>query len=164
MKDFNWSSFTRKIAVKASLSDLYNAWTLAPELEKWFLQEAVFLDEEGNFVSREEHIHSGHSYNWKWFAYDDTESGRIMEANGSDFIQFTFAGPCLVDIRLTEWHEQVIVELTQKNIPTDDLSKRDIRLGCYTGWSFFLLNLKSVYEGGLDLRNQDPDLTGMLNN
>jgi hypothetical protein len=58
----------------------------------------------------------------------------------------------------------VIVELTQKDIPTDDASKQNIRLGCHTGWSFFLVNLKSVYEGGLDLRNKDSNFKGMITN
>ena len=53
---------------------------------------------------------------------------------------------------------------TQNDIPTDDISKRSIRLGCDFGWFFYLLNLKSVYEGGLDLRNKDEELKGMLNN
>ncbi len=56
-----------------------------------------------------------------------------------------------------------MVELTQKNIPTDDESKQDIRLGCDSGWSFFLVNLKSIYEGGLDLRNKNADLKRMIN-
>ena len=93
-----------------------------------------------------------------------TENGRITDANGIDFIQFTFAGECLVDIKLTMQDDYVIVELTQKNIPIDDNSKQGIRLGCDSGWSFFLVNLKSVYEGGLDLRNKEKNLKGMVNN
>jgi len=57
----------------------------------------------------------------------------------------------------------VVVELTQKNIPTDDHSKQNIRLGCDTGWSFFLVNLKSVYESAHDLRNKNEKLKGMIN-
>ena len=53
---------------------------------------------------------------------------------------------------------------TQKDIPTDDESKQGIRLGCHSGWSFYLVNLKSVYEGGLDLRNKDDALGVMVNN
>lgn len=60
--------------------------------------------------------------------------------------------------------DHVIVQLTQKNIATDDPSKKGIRLGCESGWSFFLVNLKSVYEGGIDLRNKNTELKGMLNN
>ena len=57
----------------------------------------------------------------------------------------------------------LLVNLTQKNIPTDDFSKINIRLGCDSGWSFFLVNLKSVYEGGLDLREKNERQKGMVN-
>ncbi len=164
MEDFDWTSFTRRIAVKAKLSDIYKAWTRSSDIEKWFLSKSIFLDKNGRPISENEQIEKGFAYEWRWYLYEDVESGRITEANGIDFIQFTFAGECLVDIKLTSQDEYVIVELTQKEIPTDDDSKRGIRLGCHTGWSFFLVNLKSVYEGGLDLRNKDTKLKGMLNN
>lgn len=90
--------------------------------------------------------------------------GTFTQANGKNSLQFTFAGQCLVDISLMEQDDFVIVTLTQKNIPTDDHSKKNIRLGCHGGWSFYLVNLKSVYEGGLDLRNKNTDLKPMLNN
>ena len=51
----------------------------------------------------------------------------------------------------------------RSNIPTDDKSKKDIRLGCYEGWSFYMVNLKSIYEGGLDLRNMNDQLKGVIN-
>ena len=76
----------------------------------------------------------------------------------------TFAGNCTVDVNLEQHADYVIVELSQKNIPTDDESKRGIRIGCDFGWFFYMLNLKSIYEGGIDLRNKNPELKGMLNN
>lgn len=164
MKDFNWTSFTRRIAIKANMDDLYGAWTKSAEIEKWFLSEATFFDAEGNPVNPHASVTQNGSYVWRWFLYDDTEQGKMTGANGKNRLQFTFAGECLVDIALTQEHEYVIVELTQKNIPTDEDSKQNIRLGCHTGWSFYLLNLKSVYEGGLDLRNKDTRLKPMLNN
>jgi|GEM_PF-5985793 len=39
MKNFDWTSFTKRIAVKATLIDLYLAWTTKAGLESWFLQE-----------------------------------------------------------------------------------------------------------------------------
>ena len=164
MKNFNWTTFTKKIAIKATLSDLYNAWTIPLEIEKWFLSNANYYDEYTNTIDRESNIKRNHTYEWSWFLYDIIEKGMISEANGTDFIQFTFAGQCLVDVELIQENEYVIVQLTQKNIPTDEQSKRGIRLGCDSGWSFYLLNLKSIYEGGLDLRNKDNDLKGMINN
>ncbi len=164
MTSFDWTTFTRKIAIKAKLSDIYNAWTKASEIEKWFLSKAIFMDTNKIPISKEAQIQKGFTYEWNWYLYDTAESGKITETNGKDFIQFTFAGECLVDINLSIQGDYVIVELTQKNIPTDDRSKQGIRLGCDSGWSFFLVNLKSVYEGGLDLRNKDTSLKGLLNN
>jgi uncharacterized protein YndB with AHSA1/START domain len=164
MTNFDWTAFTRKIAIRAKLTDIYHAWTKASEIEKWFLSKAVFNDTNGTRLSAEKTVEKGCTYEWNWYLFDNTEHGKINEANGKDFLQFTFAGNCLVDIKLSLQDDFVIVELTQKNIPTDDHSKQGIRLGCESGWSFFLVNLKSVYEGGIDLRNKDTNLKGMLNN
>lgn len=164
MENFDWTKFTRKIAVKSSISKLYDAWTKSSEIEKWFLSNASFFDLDGKKIHADSAVAKGFSYEWRWFLYEDVEKGKITEANGTDFVQFTFAGNCLVDIKLFQENDYVIVELTQKNIPTDEGSKRDIRLGCHTGWSFYLVNLKSVYEGGLDLRNKDENTFPMVNN
>ncbi|WP_290970699.1 SRPBCC domain-containing protein [Flavobacterium sp.] len=99
-----------------------------------------------------------------WYLYDDAMKGKIVSANGKDQLQFTFEGNCLVDINLSEANGYTIVELRHHNIPTDDYSKQYIRLGCSNGWHFYLTNLKSVYEGGLDLRNKDGNLNPMINN
>ena len=164
MKNFDWSSFTRKIAVKASMSTMYDAWTKASEIEKWFLSKSLYYDAETKQVNPNNNVSKGGSYKWSWYLYDIVEQGEITEANGIDFLQFTFAGECLVEIRLTHKDDWTIVELTQKDIPDDDHSKKNIRLGCDSGWSFYLVNLKSVYEGGLDLRNKDTSLKPMINN
>ena len=164
MEDFDWTSFTLKIAIKAKLEDIYDAWTKAREIEKWFLSSSQFSDENHVQLSKSQNVLKGDLYQWIWYLYDDVEHGRITEANGKNYFQFTFAGDCVVDILLREEYEYVIVELTQNNIPTDDQSKRNIRIGCHGGWSFYLVNLKSVYEGGLDLRNKDNRFKPMLNN
>ena len=163
MNNFDWTKFTRRIAVKANLEDIYHAWTKADELEKWFLSISNFYDEANDIISKTTPVRKGCKYEWNWYLYDGTESGSIIEANGLDHLKFNFAGDCLVDIRLSTQEEYTIVELTQDNIPTDELSKQNIRLGCDAGWSFFLVNLKSDYEGGFDMRNKNPNFKGMVN-
>lgn len=96
--------------------------------------------------------------------WQDLEKGVITKANGLDLIEFSFADTCFVRVQFSKLMGYTIVELTQSNIPTDDESKVNVRLGCDTGWSFYLVNLKSVYEGGLDLRNKTSELLGMINN
>jgi len=164
MKNFDWSSFTRTIAVKADMSKIYDAWTKSSEIEKWFLSKAEYFNSEHKPISRDANISKGDIYKWQWYLYDTLEDGSITEANGTNLVQFTFAGDCLVEIRLSQDEEYTIIELTQKNIPNDDHSRKDIRLGCDSGWSFYLVNLKSIYEGGVDLRNKDTRLKPMMNN
>jgi len=164
MEIFDWTSFTKRIAIKAKLSEIYNAWTKSSELEKWFLEKAAFFNTQKEPISKYINATGNIAYEWLWYLYPDKMKGTFKKANGKDFLQFTFEGECLVDVTLTEQNGYTIVELMQHNIPTDDQSKQLIRLGCSNGWAFFLTNLKSVYEGGLDLRNKDKMLQPMINN
>lgn len=164
MENFNWTCFNKKIVINSTIDKLYDAWTIPEEIEKWFLRKAIFEKLDGSIVGEKENIKPRYKYKWSWFLFEITEEGEIIEANGKDLLKFTFAGDCLVEVKLTQFEENVIVELTQSNIPTDDHSKRGIRLGCESGWSFFLVNLKSIYEGGVDLRNKNENIKGMLNN
>jgi uncharacterized protein YndB with AHSA1/START domain len=163
MENFDWTQFTRKIAIDAPIQTLYDAWAIPGELEKWFLSTAGLRDKDGLDPGKRTSAEKGFAYAWQWYTYDATENGKIVEANGTDHFAFTFAGDCLVTVKLTAYKDQTLVTLTQSGIPTDEKSKRDIRLGCHTGWSFFMVNLKSVYEGGHDLRNKDNDLQGVVN-
>ena len=38
-----------------------------------------------------------------------------------------------------------------------------IYVDCSYGWTFFLANLKSVLEGGIDLRNRNVDIKNVVN-
>lgn len=163
MENFDWTKFTLKIAVNATLHQLYDAWAKPANIEAWFLSDASYASTDGEPIDKQARVQKGYTYSWQWYTYDLTEHGTITEANGNDFFQFTFAGNCIVDVKLQPYKDQVVVELTQHNIPTDEFSKREYRLGCHQGWSFFLVNLKSVYEGGLDLRNKDSALKAVIN-
>lgn len=56
MTNFDWTTFTRKIAIKAKLSDIYNAWTRASEIEKWFLSKAIFMDSNNIPINKDNSI------------------------------------------------------------------------------------------------------------
>ena len=163
MYNFDWTRFTKKIAVMSGLATMYDAWTKPVEIEKWFLKTANFYDSNASLIDKNGSIEKGFTYEWSWHLYDAIERGKIVEVNGTDLIEFTFAGECDVVVKLAQQGEDVIVELTQSNIPTDEASKQNIRLGCASGWAFYMVNLKSVYEGGLDLRNKTEGLRGVVN-
>jgi hypothetical protein len=159
----DWTSFTTKIAVKSTLNTVYNAWTKSSEIEKWFLENCTYKDTKNNILDSNKNVTTDYNYEWTWYLFEILEKGKITQANGKDFFQFTFAGDCLVDIQLKEIGENILVTLKQHNIPTDEKSKFNIRIGCLQGWTFYLLNLKSFYETGYDLRNKNPKLKGVNN-
>ncbi|MNF09593.1 hypothetical protein D3C80_2102910 [compost metagenome] len=61
-------------------------------------------------------------------------------------------------MELKQEEGETVVEITQSEIPTDERSKVYYHLGCSEGWTFYLANLKSVAEGGLDLRNKNEKI------
>jgi hypothetical protein len=164
MDNFNWSQFTKRILIKSDQITIYNAWTKSAELEKWFLSKASYFDSTGEKIPATESAGAGCKYEWNWYAQNYFESGKVITANGTDIFEFTFAGECKVLVKLTQVKNYVLVEITQKEIPLDNNSKQNIRLGCAFGWTFYLINLKSVLEGGLDLRNKDSDMPALVNN
>lgn len=159
----DWTSFTLNIAVKSTLSTIYNAWTKSSEIEKWFLETCTYKGKNNGILRSELNVKPEDIYEWTWYLYEISEKGKIIQANGKDFFQFTFAGDCLVDVQLKEVGENILVTLKQHNIPIDEKSKFNIRIGCLQGWTFYLLNLKSFYETGYDLRNKNPELKGVNN-
>ncbi len=91
-----------------------------------------------------------------------TEKGQILEANGKDLISFTFGSGGIVTVRLKEVKGNTEVELIQSDIPTDEKSKMEIYVGCITGWTFWLTNLKAYVEHNITLHakglNQDETM------
>lgn len=160
----DWTKFTKRIPTTANISTVYNAWTRQETLEKWFLRKAEFTKPDNTLRQETESIQKGDKYLWLWYGYPDTvfEKKEIIAANGKDFIQFGFTGNCIVSVKLYTQESETIIELTQENIPPDDNPATNLHIGCGEGWTFYLANLKSYLEGGIDLRNKNIDIQGVI--
>lgn len=169
MSTHDWTRFTKRININATPQDIYNAWTTRNHIENWFVRFSEFTSKSETLRQCEEAIHTGDTYKWMWHGYPDSviEDGKILEANGSDKISFTFSGPpaspMVVTVKISEEESQSIVSLTQENIPVDDKGRMSFHVGCGEGWTFYLSNLKSILEGGIDLRNKNVKLAKMIN-
>jgi hypothetical protein len=165
MSSFDWSNFTVRINIKSSSIDqLYRAWATKGGIEYWFLRMSEYSQPNGSLRGDDEPVHKGDTYRWRWFGYSDevTESGEILDCNGIDFFKFRFgdAGNC--SVRIYPEQDELIVELLQDNIPTDDKGKELWHIGCKTGWTFYLANMKSMFEGGIDLRNKNEHIQNVV--
>ncbi|MBL7736173.1 MAG: SRPBCC domain-containing protein [Chitinophagaceae bacterium] len=165
MDHYDWNQFVKRITIHVPPQTVYNAWSTAKGLESWFLRKAVFYDSHARPRAHEEKFQAGDNYLWLWYGYPDhvTEKKRILSVNGKDFLQFRFSGDCIVSINIKSENNETICELEQHNFPEDDQEKIDLHIGCSTGWTFYLANLKSILEGGIDLRNKNIDIEDVVN-
>ncbi len=165
MNKSGWSSFVKRIPINSSVEKVYEAWATQEGLESWFLRKAEFTKPDKSLRERNSFIQKGDKYEWYWHGYADSvnEKREVINANDKDKLSFTFSENCLVTVKIKQQHEIVICELTQENIPEDDNPKTNLLVGCGEGWTFYLANLKSILEGGIDLRNKDLSVTGIIN-
>lgn len=163
--DHDWTQFNIRIDIEdVTIKDIYDCWTSQEGLQQWFLRQADFRSQNGNFRHFREQIQKGDTYKWLWYGWDDetSETGEILSTNGVDQITFSFE-KCEVEVKIYLEEDTTICELTQSKIATDEKSKVNTYMGCRSGWSFFMCNLKSILEGGIDLRNKNENLTNLIN-
>ncbi|TWJ00685.1 uncharacterized protein YndB with AHSA1/START domain [Mucilaginibacter frigoritolerans] len=161
MIDSKWKSFKVTGDYNIDIRSLYEAWATTEGIEKWFLRKANYYTVPLRLREVDEFILKEDTYEWYWFGYDDdmVEKGQILEANGTDFIKFTFSGGSTVSISIYSRNGVSIVELLQENIPLENDPSQNLFVQCQIGWTFYLANLKSVLEGGVDLRNKKLEVS-----
>ncbi len=159
----DWSSFTRRITVNSLTQPIYEAWVVPAQIERWFLRSAQYVGFDGKAKVRDAAVEVGDAYLWRWHGFlDDVyERGTVIEANGTDTFAFSFTENCRVTVTVREESGEAVVELTQSRIPDD--KDHGIYVDCSYGWTFYLANLKSVLEGGIDLRNKNVNFDNVVN-
>lgn len=159
-----YSSFKLRVNINTSIENAYKAWATRAGIESWFLRKAIFKDGSGNDRSGDMPINENDTYTWLWHGYPDEldEKGKVLKANGKNLFSFTFSMGCPVTISFYTEQDQTIVELVESNLPTDEETVRKHFVGDSRGWIFYLANLKSVLEGGLDLRNKNEKILNVI--
>lgn len=134
-------SVTFRIPISADAASLYGYLTDADKLEKWFPDEAVF---EPQLLGK---------YHFRWNDRDGVWSGIVTEFIRGNTLGFTWKAPdeeveTNVRIRLSaQPGGATLLDLTHSGFTSEEAMNKAI-----TDWVFYLRNLKSVVEGGPDLR------------
>ena len=159
-----WTKFKLRVNINADIDVAYGSWASQAGLESWFLRSARFFDPQGKPRSAEEPLQEGDTYEWMWHGYPDSvkETGKVLKANGKDQFAFTFSLGCPVTISCYKEAGETIIELVESDLPTDEGTRLEHFVGDSKGWIFYLANLKSVLEGGLDLRNRKEELVNVI--
>lgn len=160
----NWNEIRLRINIDTTIEKAFQAWTTQAGLESWFLRYAKAKDQKGAAKKETAAMVPGDTYDWMWHGFpDDVKlNGRVYESNGKDKFVFSFSSDSRVTISIYKELGQVIVELVEQNIPPDRGEIFKHYLSNTTGWTFYLTNLKSVLEGGLDMRNLNADLKNVI--
>lgn len=160
----DFSQFKLRVNIKTSIENAYRAWATPAGLESWFLRQVVFSADNGVVRAGDELIKEKDQYKMYFNCYPDsvTEDGKVLKANDKNLFSFTFSKGCPVTISIYPEHEETIVELVESNLPTDETTIKRYYIGDSKGWIFYLTNLKSVLEGGLDLRNKNEAISDVI--
>jgi uncharacterized protein YndB with AHSA1/START domain len=165
MENYNWNQFTKRITIHASPQSIYDAWSSQQGLESWFLRLAEFRSAKGDLKNKTATVEKGDQYKWLWHGYDDdaVEEKEILFANGKDELHFSFSGGCIVAVSVKQENGETVCELTQTMPMKDEKDQRHFYIECGKGWTFYLANLKSILEGGIDLRNKNINISNVVN-
>ncbi len=150
--------FIKKIRIKSSLEKVYGCWSTRKGMESWFLKSAEFYRDEA-LIAENAFTLTGDRYSWQWHNWEPTESGIIVEANGRDWLVFSFGDRSKVSVKLETIGDSVLVILKQFDMPTDEKTILEVHIGCSNGWTFWLTNLKAFLEHGITLNETEIDIS-----
>ena len=165
MAEYDWLVFTKRVTINARKEEIFKAWSTQKGLETFFLQQAFFESKENRKRAIDETVGIGDSYEWSWYGYPDSlkEYGKIIDLERDKRIAFSFTQSCLVAVEIKSGNGINICELSQSMQPAEEAYRQSLYIECGLGWTFYLANLKSVLEGGIDLRNKDESIQQVIN-
>ncbi len=128
------------LRLESDVTTIFRALTEPRQLERWFADRAIMRAERGS------------RYYFKWNGIEGTWQGTITELIPGNRLEFTWQSPgreeeTLVNIRLIPQGLETLVELTHSGFTTTDEMEKSIK-----DWVFYLENMKSVLEVGVDQR------------
>lgn len=178
-KQHDWTQFELGIFIRARPDEIFTLMSTASGLSKWFLRNAEFAPSAGppakpgkeklppfptdESRAENEACRAKDRYLWEWY-FDGGLSGEgwILEMRPPTRIRFTFGDRMEVEIAIRKQGPWCEVNLRQWGIPDTPHGRWEMHMGCRVAWAFFLTNLKSVAEGGPDLREVDRARTRQL--
>lgn len=144
---YDWTQFTLRIYIKGTPAQVFAAWTDSKTVSAWFTTKTVIEPRKGGRVY----------FEWQ---LGDTHETILYSISKNKELTFGFgSGDERVTVRIKKRGVGCICELHQYGMKTSPKAKWTMHRGCLQGWTFFLANLKSYLEHGIDLRSRDPKMS-----
>ena len=165
LENYQWTSFKIQEYFKTTKEEVFQKWTSSNQIIQWFLKEAIFLTSNNEVRSFNEKIKKEDKYIWKFHSGLEL-SGEILDIVDNSLFKFTFGKKepdseenVVVTVTFHDnGNNHCRIEISQENIADNEYGYVTYNLSCILGWSYFLTNLRSVFESGCDLREQNQQL------
>ena len=159
---FDLYEFRHSILLAIQPQDVYRYIASSRGICSWFIGEAVYMKPGGEVRGEEENSAKGDSFRWKWLGKELQMEGEVLNSIEGELFEFTFGKSFIVSISLTEQNGRTLFTLHQSY--RDGAEKNDFaHINCCVCWVFFMTNLKSVAEHGIDLRETLADSDSLIN-
>lgn len=152
---YDWTRFTLHHYYAAPRAQVYRSWATAAGLCSFLLERAEHERPDGSPRGDDEPVDAGDRYRWTW-RHGHAISGEFLARRDDASLTFTFGG-MEVRVDLVDVAGATRLDLLQTGIPDSEDGRVGGHLNCRSCWIFFLTNLQSVLERGLDLRDARPE-------
>lgn len=161
-KNFNMHRFTHAIYLNAPAELVFEYAATPSGIVKWFIGKAKYYYKDSNIRLGNDPAQKGDSFLWNWLNKDLELKGIVTESVINKVFQFTFSPLYIVTLEFHSGGNKTKLTLTQEY--QESAVKNDFNyINCCACWVFFLTNLKSVIENGIDLREKDVNDDMLVN-
>lgn len=163
LEQYEWTRFRQKEYIKAPLSDVFAKWTTPEGIGEWFLKKADYVSDDSEIRSPKETVKKGDSYIWEFDA-GLVMKGKVLDIQENSFFKFTFGKKepgsdedVIVNVKFKEKDGLTLIEIEQSNIADSEYGNVTYNLSCMVGWSYYMTNLRSIFESGFDYREKEME-------
>ena len=164
LKDYKWTEFRQKEYIKVPMREVFLKWATPKGITEWFIKDAEYESTDGKRRATSEVVKPGDKYTWHFYS-GLVMKGKVLDAVPDSSFKFTFGKKepgsdedVIVNVSLSEKDSMTEIELTQSNIADNEYGKVSYNLSCMLGWSYFMTNLRSMFESGFDYREKEEQL------
>jgi uncharacterized protein YndB with AHSA1/START domain len=153
----DWALFDIYLYLDSTPAEVLRFWQTVEGYEQFFIAEmATDYGDEPNRSA----LVPGSRYSWHGI-HDFHGEGQFLEVT-NDSVVFTFGQHYQVSVSVIKQDRGTCLHLRQSSIGVEDSEQVHGTLNCRSCWIHFLVNLKSIVEHGIDLRDQNPATTDAI--
>jgi len=146
----DWNVFDVHLYLDGSPAEVLRYWQTAEGFTRFFVAEMTVGSGNGDETT----LAPGSRYSWRGI-HDYSSEGQFLRIT-DELVEFSFGTRYQVIVSVTPLGTGTRLHLRQSGMGDEDSEQVHGALNCRSCWIYFLVNLKSIVEYGIDLRDRNP--------